>query len=134
MTAELDTTTSISGIHTVRRQFQMLIDGKLVDGAGHHEVINPATEQTIATSPVADDSQIENAIAAAKKSVRRVGRTTSRGPRHGADSNRRRGRGRADEFATIITLEQGKPLALARGDVDSAVLSHPLFRRPSART
>jgi aldehyde dehydrogenase (NAD+) len=102
--------------------FRMLIDGTLVAGEHHHDVVNPATERTVASSPVASSEQVEQAIRAAKHAFpdwssrpveERAGALAVI-----ADEVERR----ADEFARIITLEQGKPLGLARGDVDSAVL------------
>src|SRR5215471_13815928 len=48
------------------RKFRLLIGGKLVEGAGTLEVINPATGQVLTTAPRADRGQLEQAVAAAK--------------------------------------------------------------------
>lgn len=47
--------------------YRLLIDGKLVDGASTLEVINPATGAIFETCACADEAQLEQAIAAAKR-------------------------------------------------------------------
>src|SRR5262245_31711258 len=47
-------------------EFRLLIGGKLVEGAGTLDVINPATGRVLATAPRADRGQLEQAVAAAK--------------------------------------------------------------------
>jgi acyl-CoA reductase-like NAD-dependent aldehyde dehydrogenase len=44
----------------------MLINGKLVDGAKTLDVFNPATGGVLATCPRADETQLDEAVAAAK--------------------------------------------------------------------
>src|SRR5262249_61837332 len=46
--------------------FRLLIGGKLVEGAGTLDVINPATGRVLTTAPRADRGQLEQAGAAAK--------------------------------------------------------------------
>ena len=46
--------------------FRLLINGKLVEGAGTLDVINPATGRTLTEAPRADQAQLEGAVAAAK--------------------------------------------------------------------
>src|SRR5262249_56201412 len=58
-------------VNTTREQdavsgFKLLIGGKLVEGAGTLDVINPATGRVLTTTPRADRGQLEQAIAAAK--------------------------------------------------------------------
>lgn len=47
-------------------QFKLLIDGRLEDGDSTMEVINPATEESVATCPRASKAQLDKAVAAAK--------------------------------------------------------------------
>src|ERR1700747_1053097 len=47
-------------------EFRLLIGGKLVEGAGTLDVINPATGRVLTTAPRADRGQLEQAVAAAK--------------------------------------------------------------------
>ena len=46
--------------------FRLLIDGRLVKGAGTLDVINPATGRTLTAAPRADRAQLDQAVAAAK--------------------------------------------------------------------
>lgn len=80
-------------------------------------VVNPATGECIAQLPDLDDGTIEDAIAAAAEAqtdwAARTGKERSRILRAWYDlivSN-------ADDLATILTFEQGKPLAEARGEI-----------------
>jgi acyl-CoA reductase-like NAD-dependent aldehyde dehydrogenase len=102
-------------------QFRLLINGQLVAGASTFDVINPATEQVIAACPRADAAQLDAAVAAAKAAF----------PAWSAKSLAERRRlltaladalaARSDEFARLLTSEQGKPLAHAAGEIAGAV-------------
>jgi len=97
--------------------FRLLINGQLVAGADHSDVINPATEQVLARSPRANAAQLEEAVAAAKAAF----------PAWAAKSQEERGAlldqigdrllARTEEFAHLLTSEQGKPLDQARHEV-----------------
>jgi Aldehyde dehydrogenase family len=50
----------------VMNEFRLLINGRLVEGAGALDVINPATGRVLTTAPRADRAQLEEAVAAAK--------------------------------------------------------------------
>jgi len=102
-------------------EFKLLIGGKLVSGAATLDVINPATEEVFATVPRADRAQLEDAVAAAKAAF----------PAWAAMPIRKRGNfldkltdaieAKQDEFARLLTLEQGKPLPQALGEVIGTV-------------
>jgi len=101
--------------------YSLLIDGKLVGGAAQLEVINPATAEIIARCPRASETQLNQAVAAAKTAfVRWSSRTIS---------DRRKFLLRlADELesqqeamARLLTQEQGKPLAEAMWELVFAV-------------
>ena len=101
--------------------YKLLIDGKLVDGAEALDVINPATGAVFATCARADALQLEQAIAAAKRSF----------PAWAARPQVERGdllvrladaiEMRKDEFARLLTTEQGKPLAQAMGEIGGGI-------------
>lgn len=101
--------------------FQMLIDGRLVDGAGRLEVVNPATSAVFAVAPRADAAQAHQAITAAKQAFPAWAALTyeERGAcmRRFADAIE----SRLEEFATLLTQEQGKPLDLARYEMAKSV-------------
>jgi acyl-CoA reductase-like NAD-dependent aldehyde dehydrogenase len=99
------------------REFKLLIDGRLVSGAARLDVINPATEEVLAEAPRADRAQLDDAIAAAKEAF----------PAWSAKPVRERGalldrladalEARKDEFARLLTQEQGKPLSEAHWEI-----------------
>ena len=97
--------------------FKLLIDGKLVDGAGSIDVINPATEEAFATCPTADEGQLNAAVAAAKAAYPKW-KALSWAERQAylvklADALE----ARQEEFARLLTQEQGKPLMFAHGEM-----------------
>src|SRR5882672_5790127 len=97
--------------------FRLLIDGKLVRGAGTLDVINPATGGILMAAPRADRAQLEKAVAAAKTAF----------PYWSATPLRERGsllvklaealEAEQREFAHLLTEEQGKPLPDALGEI-----------------
>lgn len=96
---------------------KLLIGGELVDGDMTMDVVNPATGEPFTTVPRASAAQADKAIAAAKAAV----------PGWAAVPFAERSRklieladaiaARKDEFARTLTLEQGKPLAEAQGEL-----------------
>src|SRR5262249_11589110 len=56
---------AMNGEH-VMSDFRLLINGKLVQGAGTLDVINPATGRILTAAPRADRAQLDQAVAAAK--------------------------------------------------------------------
>jgi hypothetical protein len=59
-------TVNTTSEESARNNFRLLIDGRLVEGAGTLDVINPATGRVLTTAPRADQAQLEQAVAAAK--------------------------------------------------------------------
>jgi acyl-CoA reductase-like NAD-dependent aldehyde dehydrogenase len=101
----------------VKADFRLLINGRLVAGASTFDVLDPATENIVASCPRADVQQLNAAVAAAKAAFPGWCET-SLGDRRKllltlADALTQR----TDEFARLLTREQGKPLAHAIGEV-----------------
>jgi acyl-CoA reductase-like NAD-dependent aldehyde dehydrogenase len=98
-------------------KFALLINGRLVPGAAKLDVINPATEDVLAEAPRADREQLDASIAAAKAAFRPWAATPilERGALLGklADALE----ARKDEFARLLTQEQGKPLTEAQWEI-----------------
>ncbi|MFJ8025498.1 aldehyde dehydrogenase family protein [Streptomyces sp. NPDC096311] len=100
----------------------MLIDGRRVAADGPPlDVLNPATEQLAGQAPDATDAQLDAAIEAAERAFTTWRETP-------VDERRAVLRGIAavigehlEELAVLLTTEQGKPLAAARGELQSAV-------------
>src|ERR1700722_19145193 len=107
--------------------FRLLINGKLVDGAGALDVINPATGRTLTAAPRADRAQLDQAVAAAKAAF----------PTWSATPLRARGAllvklAQALEveqgpFARLLTEEQGKPLPQARDEIARSIATLRYF-------
>ena len=95
---------------------KMLIDGESVAGTEHFGVLNPADETGIGTVPECSRADLDRAVQAAQSAFRSWRR----------DAEKRRNvlrraaavlRENADELSRTLTLEQGKPLAKAKGEI-----------------
>jgi succinate-semialdehyde dehydrogenase/glutarate-semialdehyde dehydrogenase len=107
---------------TYDADLQLFINGAWRSGEGRDErpVYNPATAGTIAGLPVATAADLDEALAAAERGwpVWRAKTPDERA----ALMHKAAGiiRERVEHIATLLTLEQGKPIAEARGEVLSA--------------
>ena len=109
------------------RQFRMLIDGELVDGAGSFDVINPATAESFAQCPKADAALIDRAVAAAKRAFPAWAATAIAKRAALVSTLADRLEARAGEFASLLTSEQGKPLDQAMFEVMGSVFTLRAF-------
>jgi acyl-CoA reductase-like NAD-dependent aldehyde dehydrogenase len=108
-------------------EFKLLIDGDLVDGADRLPVINPATGEPFATCARADAAQLQRAVAAAKRAFpewRDGGQARRQALLHKlADAME----ARFNDFARLLTQEQGKPLAQAQFEVGGSIAAFRHF-------
>jgi acyl-CoA reductase-like NAD-dependent aldehyde dehydrogenase len=104
------------------KEYKLLIGGKLVRGAAVMDVINPATEATITACPCADASQLNEAVAAARNAFPAWSSTTLEQRGELLKKLSAALSARQDEFARILTLEQGKPLPGAAFEVAGSSL------------
>jgi aldehyde dehydrogenase (NAD+) len=97
--------------------YKMLIDGTLVDGTSHFDVVNPATRQIVGKAPDCSAAQLDTAAAAARRAFKgwkatplaeRQAIVKAIGDRLGAS---------ADDLKGLLTEEQGKPHADAQTDI-----------------
>jgi len=102
-------------------EFRLLIDGRLVPGASRMDVINPATGKPLLQCPRADVAQLNEAVAAAKAAFPAWSRRSWEERRQLllalADALAKQ----QDEFARLLTLEQGKPLMQAKYEMGGAI-------------
>jgi len=102
-------------------EFRLLIDGRLVPGASRMDVINPATGKPLVQCPRADVAQLNDAVAAAKAAFPAWSRRSWEERRQYlvalADALAKH----QDEFARLLTLEQGKPLMQAQFEMGGAI-------------
>lgn len=109
-------------ITTYETSLQLFIDGAWRAGEGRDQrpVFNPVSGDTLAGLPIATAADLDQALAAAERGWP-VWRAKSADER-AALMHRAAGliRDRVEHIATILTMEQGKPIAEARGEVLSA--------------
>lgn len=96
---------------------KLLIDGELVAGDATMEVINPATGKAFVTVPRASVRQADAAIAAAKAAGTSWSATPIEDRRARIVALADAVAANADALARSLTLEQGKPLPEAQGEV-----------------
>lgn len=111
--------------------FKLLIDGKLVAGARSLDVVNPATGKEFATCACADAQQLDEAVAAARRSLPYWSGLDAPSRAKFLEALAEAILLREDEFARLLTKEQGKPLAQARGEIRSGVTRLQYFARLS---
>ncbi|WP_176593682.1 aldehyde dehydrogenase family protein [Sphingobium sp. EM0848] len=100
--------------------YVMTIDGRDATGQGMIDIVNPATGQPFAKAPRADAADLDAAVAAARKALP--------GWRALPIEERRKAlvgisgaiAARAEEFGRLFTQEQGRPLAMAIGEIKHA--------------
>jgi len=101
--------------------YNLLINGRLVPGASTLDVINPATGEVLAVAPRADAAQLDEAVAAAKAAFPAWAALTMAARREKLFAIADALEARMDEFARLLTAEQGKPFADAMGEVGGSV-------------
>lgn len=98
---------------------QMFIDGKWVnaDSGGTLKVINPATEETITEIAFGGRAEAKRALEAAAKAMPAWKKKSSWERAKVLKKTADLMRERADDLARTLTMEQGKPLAEAKGEI-----------------
>ncbi|MER8435970.1 NAD-dependent succinate-semialdehyde dehydrogenase [Mesorhizobium sp. M1312] len=114
----------------------LLIDGEWIEEtkAGSETVLNPATEQPLGTLPHAGKPELDRALAAASRAFESWKRTS---PFERAQILRRAAdlmRERLDHIATVLTLEEGKTLAEANGEITAAAEYFDWFAEEGRRS
>lgn len=106
-------------IHFMKTPNELLINGQWVAGSSNErkDIVNPSTEEAVDSVPVANDADLKQVLAAADagwKMWRDVDAwTRSRTLRKVADLIRER----SEAIAGVLTEEQGKTLAEAKGEL-----------------
>src|SRR6201985_3517519 len=101
--------------------YSLLINGRLVDGASTFDVINPATEEVLAKCPRADLAQLNQAVACAKAAFPAWAATPIARRRELILKFADALQASLEDLARLLTQEQGKPLAAARGELFGAI-------------
>ena len=113
---------------------QLTIDGRVCGSSRHLAVIDPSTGAPFIQVPAATPAQLDEAVAAATAAFP-AWRATPLGDRQALVG--RLGevvRAHLDELALMVTMEQGKPLANARGEIGAALRQVDFFTGVSIET
>lgn len=96
----------------------LLIDGEQLSGSGRatEEVINPATEEVLATLPHATSADLDRALEAAQRGFHEWRKTSADKRQAILTKAASLLRERAPEIGETLTREQGKPVAEGRGE------------------
>jgi acyl-CoA reductase-like NAD-dependent aldehyde dehydrogenase len=108
-------------------RFWMLIDGRKSGGVAEFDVVNPATGAAFARCPKADEAIVDTAVAAAKRAF---GAWSRRLVPQRADLVANLAGSletRLEDFARLLTTEQGKPLDQARMEIARSVATLRVF-------
>ncbi len=120
---------------TYDTELKLFINGSWRTGEGRdeHAVLNPATGDTVAALPLATPADLDEALAASAKGFQewRATDVEARGAiLHKVASLIRE---RTEAIATLLTLEQGKPLVEARGEVASSAALFDYYAEEAKR-
>jgi acyl-CoA reductase-like NAD-dependent aldehyde dehydrogenase len=105
----------------MEREYFLLVDGQAHPGASTFDVINPALGKPFAKCPKADLTILDQAVAAAKRAFPGWAATPVDERARLLSSIADALNERVDEFAAVLTAEQGKPLDQAAGEIKGAV-------------
>lgn len=107
--------------------------GRFVEGPDLQEIHSPWDGRVVATIAGADRALAEEALSAAEE-ARPTGRALSAGDRRALVAGLAEGiRSRAEEFARVISEESGKPITIARGEVQRAIATFELAAAEATR-
>ena len=106
--------------------YKLLINGELVDGDSTMDVVNPATEEVLAKCPRGSLAQLNAAVAAAKAAFPAWSRRPIGERRAMILDLADKIEARQNEFARLLTQEQGKPLTESTAEIayTSAFIRH----------
>lgn len=99
----------------------LLIDGRLVAGAGLLPVIEPASGKVFAQAPRADALQAEQAVAAGKRAARDWALVPQDCRAAALEALADALQAHSEAFAHMLTREQGKLLDESRGEVEGSI-------------
>jgi aldehyde dehydrogenase (NAD+) len=105
---------------------EFYIDGKWVRPAREHDfpVINPATEESIATISLGGAADVDKAVAAAKRAFESYSETTVEQRREYLRRIMEVYQAKAEEMAETISLEMGAPISFSKAAQVGAGLAH----------
>lgn len=109
------------------QEFRLLIEGALVPGTSNLPVTNPATGQHFASAPRADPALLERAVASARRAFPTWSALSWSERRARLEVLANAIQSRSDEFARLLTLEQGKPIGEATCEIVGSIMALRYF-------
>ncbi|MBE5074801.1 aldehyde dehydrogenase family protein [Erythrobacteraceae bacterium E2-1 Yellow Sea] len=101
-------------------RYKNLIDGEMVETGAWLDVLNPANEQVIGQVPVCGPSELDRAVAAARRAFKSWKKTTFEERQATCLAISKAIKDNADELFRLLTSEQGKPHEQARYEINGA--------------
>lgn len=98
-------------------EYTLTIDGAAVDTAARIDVVNPATGKAFATAPCAGQAELDRAVDAAKRALPGWKALGWEGRRELLIKAAKAIEPHLDQFTALFVAEQGRPSALAKGEV-----------------
>jgi succinate-semialdehyde dehydrogenase/glutarate-semialdehyde dehydrogenase len=116
-------------------QPRMLIDGKWVDAQGGDtfEVINPATSEVIAHVPKGGPQDVQKALEAADRAFKKWSILPPIKRAAILRQAAKLARERREELGRLLTIEQGKPLKEAMGEINASADALEYFSEEARR-
>lgn len=105
---------------TFDNSFKMLIDGALVEGTAHFDVLNPASEQAVGQAPDATREDLDKAVAAARAAFPGWAATPIEERRKVLQAMSAALGANVEGLKLLLTSEQGKPHVDAETEVGGA--------------
>ncbi|WP_238147216.1 aldehyde dehydrogenase family protein [Rhizorhabdus dicambivorans] len=99
------------------RRYALLIDGRLEEGAAEFGIVDPARGAVFAQAPDASRTQLDEAVAAARRAQPGWGGLSDEERRHHLGRFAEGIRQQAAEIANVFTREQGQPFAHATREI-----------------
>ncbi|WP_224401157.1 aldehyde dehydrogenase family protein [Pseudonocardia sp. ICBG1034] len=106
---------------------QLTIGGRAVAGAGTLPVIDPSTGEPFIEVPAASTAQLDEAVEAANRALPAWKATPLEKRQQVVRDIAEVIKANIDELALLVTMEQGKPLANARGEIGASLRQVDFF-------
>ncbi|MGB3471155.1 MAG: aldehyde dehydrogenase family protein [Erythrobacter sp.] len=101
-------------------QYKNLINGELIETGEWLDVVNPANEQVIGQVPASGKGELDKAVAAARAAFKTWRKTSLEERRAAIMAISGAIKENAEELYRLLTSEQGKPHAQAKGEIYGA--------------
>jgi acyl-CoA reductase-like NAD-dependent aldehyde dehydrogenase len=101
-------------------QYKNLINGEMVETGEWLDVVNPATEEVIGQVPACGSDELDKAVAAARAAFKTWKNTSFEERQAACMAISGAIKENADELYRLLTSEQGKPHAQAKGEIYGA--------------